>query len=117
MDLSKLNALSTDTLRDMNNAIVSILRHRQTQTQVAAGSKFRIGQRAMFVSKYGQLVHVVIDKINAKSINCTQVDAKGDRMRNTWRVAPSLLKSDEVYLAEKKRLGFKDTPVTPGGGW
>jgi hypothetical protein len=125
MDLSKLNALSTDTLRDMNAAICQIIRHRQTQVQLAAGSKFRIGQRAMFVSKYGHLVNVVIDKINAKSINCTEVDASGKRLMKTWRVSPSLLRSDEEMHATVKAMGIKpappasrsDRPVTPGGGW
>jgi hypothetical protein len=125
MDHAKLNVLSTETLMELNNAIVGILRQRQTQKQVMAGSKFRVGQRAMFVSKYGHLVNVVIDKINTKSINCTEVDVSGKRLPKTWRVAPSLLRSDEEMRATVKAMGIKpalpasrsDKPVTPGAAW
>ncbi|MFT4064322.1 hypothetical protein [Paraburkholderia sp.] len=93
MDIAKLQALSTYTLRQLNTNIVAILRHRQAQKQIEAGSKLRIGGRATFVSRDGRTVHVVVDKINVKSANCTMVDeATGRRIESgKWRVAPSLL--------------------------
>lgn len=90
MDLTKLNSLSTDTLRDMNSHICSLLRQRQTQAQFEAGNRLKIGQRVQFRGK-GRLVNAIVDKINVKTANVTEVDADGQRLLMTWRVSPSLL--------------------------
>jgi hypothetical protein len=91
MDLSKLNSLSTDTLRQMNTHIVSVLRQRQAQTQFEAGSKLRISGKATFVAKTGRTVTVVVDKINVKAVNCTEIVPDGKPTTLKWRVAPSFL--------------------------
>jgi hypothetical protein len=110
MDLSKLNALSTDTLRDMNNHIVSLLRHRQAQKQMEAGSRLRIGGNATFVNRAGRKVTVVVDKINVKSANCTEIGPDGKRLETAkWRVAPSLLTPEPVAVPGS------DRPTTPAG--
>jgi hypothetical protein len=93
MDLAKLNQLSTETLRQLNSNIVVVLRHRQAQTQITAGSKLRVGGKATFTDRSGRQITVIVEKINVKTANCTQVDAdSGRRIESAkWRVAPTLL--------------------------
>lgn len=114
MDLSKLNSLSTDTLRQMNTHIVSLLRQRQSQTQFEAGSKLRIGQKATFVSRDGRNVTVFVDKINVKTVNCTEVGPDGKRMPTLkWRVAPSFLKPEPIAAKGSNR----PSTVAQGATW
>jgi hypothetical protein len=110
MDLSKLNALSTETLRDMNTHIVSVLRYRQSQKQMEAGSRLRIGGKAWFVNRNGRKVMVVVDKINVKTANCTEIGPDGNQLETAkWRVAPSLLTPEAVAVVGG------DKPSTPTG--
>jgi len=90
MDLSKLNSLSTDTLQEMNRHIVGVLRHRQALTQMNAGAKLKINGKATFVDRLGRTVTVRVDKINVKSVNCSELNERGVTTKN-WRVAPTLL--------------------------
>ncbi len=104
MDLSKLDALSTQTLRDMNRHIVSVLRLRQAHSQVEAGSRLRINGKATFVNRNGRTVHVIVDKINVKTANCTEIGPDGKRLETAkWRVAPSLLTPEPVAAVGSDR--------------
>lgn len=110
MDLSKLNALSTPTLREMNHHIVSLLRHRAAEKQIEAGAKLRVGGWATFVNRAGRKVTVVVEKINVKSANCTEIGPDGNRLETAkWRIAPSLLTPESIG---------GDKPSTPvDAGW
>ena len=90
MDFSKLNALSTDTLRAMNSHIVGLIRQRQTLEQMRAGAKLVIGGQATFVKKGGGRARIVIDKINAKTVVGRELNPDGT-VRANWKVSPTLL--------------------------
>jgi hypothetical protein len=118
MDLTKLNALSTDTLRDMNHHICSLLRQRATQAQFEAGNRLRVGQKVTFKGK-GRLVTAIVDKINVKTANVTEVDASGRRLLMTWRVSPSLLTPVAAPAAAPVAPKGSDRPntVAKGASW
>lgn len=104
MDFSKLNALSTDTLRAMNTHIVGLIRQRIALEQMQAGSKLRVGGKAKFVhSRTGQEITIVVDKINAKSVVGSEKDGDG-RTKMVWKVTPSML------------TPITDRPNTTGAG-
>lgn len=91
VDFSKLNSLSTDTLRAMNSHIVGLIRQRQAMEQMQAGSKLRIGGKAMFThSRTGARHAIVIDKINTKTVVGRELNPDGTT-RMTWKVSPTLL--------------------------
>lgn len=119
MDLSKLNALSSDTLRDMNRHICALLRQRATQQQFEAGNRLKVGQKVKFASK-GRWITGIVDKINVKTANLTELDANGARTFKTWRVSPSLLSPVTPPAAPPvmKAGGAGDKPSTaPGAAW
>lgn len=90
-DTSRLKDMSTDALRELNGAIVDAIRQRQSQRQWEAARNLDVGLTARFTSKQGHNVTVRVDKINSKSVNCTELNLDGSPSNRTWRVAPTLL--------------------------
>jgi hypothetical protein len=86
MDMSKLNALSTEQLRVLNRAVVGILNTRNSNEAFEKSRQFRIGQTVQFRDKKGGVRKIVIERINTKSVSGLEV---GGYM--TWRVHPNLL--------------------------
>ena len=90
-DTSRLKDMSTDALHELNIAIVDTIRQRHSQRQWEAARNLDVGLTSRFTSKQGRNVTVRVDKINTKSVNCTELNFDGSPSNRTWRVAPTLL--------------------------
>lgn len=90
MDMSRLNSMSTESLRQLNNMVVGVLRQRSAQEAFDQGRQFRIGQMVKFKDRYGRPVTMQIERINTKTISGIARDAVTGRKTN-WRVHPSFL--------------------------
>lgn len=90
--LKQIPTLTDQELRMLNNAIVGQIRHAANLKQIAAGSKFGIGQNVKFTDKRGRTVVISIEKINAKSIKGVELtpDGRIERFAQRWTVSPSL---------------------------
>lgn len=89
---AKLEALSTEQLRALNQQVVGVLKGRYTAAAMQKARQFRVGQQARFLSsKTYQYVTIRIDRINTKTVSGTELDATGRPTHRTWRVSPGLL--------------------------
>ena len=59
---------SLEDLRFANHIVVAEINHKRGQVQTEKISRFRVGQRVKFLSKYGKSVEGTIEKINRKTI-------------------------------------------------
>ncbi len=83
--LTSLSSLTDEELRNINNLVVSELKHRRDKKNFAVVSQLRIGSTVTFQSKYG-LVKGTVEKINAKTVNVKS------NLGVNWKVSPTLLK-------------------------
>lgn len=107
MDVSKLSLLSDDALRTLNNAVVQILRQRQTAKQREAANQLHFGGIASFYSrKDGKTIKIRVDRMNLKTVSGTEVDPITHKPTSrTWRVSPSLLTAVITPAADQPRSG------------
>ncbi len=74
---------SIEDLRFANKVVVAEINEQLRKKTLESISKFRIGQRVKFVSKYGRFVEGTIEKINRRTVSlesCT--DGKHWRVGN-----------------------------------
>lgn len=84
--LAQLSGMSTEELRSLNRFVVAVLKDRNRIKQQQAAMTISVGGKYKFMSKDGEMITVRVDKVNQKTVNCTNV-ANGGR----WRVSPSML--------------------------
>lgn len=111
MDLSKLQLLNTDTLQKMQAEIDRVLKSR-LDTRLFGG---RTGH---FTCSAGIERHVLIDRVNAKSVSVTEL-ADSHRPGTKWRVSRGMLR---VTPVEIKAPAVSRTPAAPprsyaGAAW
>ncbi len=82
--MNELNKMTLEELTLLNRKVVEQIKFLQTQKQAIAATAFRIGDKAFFVSKFGEKVEGEILKVNIKSI-------KVKTEKGMWNVSPSLL--------------------------
>lgn len=81
-----LRKMTLEQLRDVNRMTCNQINHLHNERQANLMTRFRIGDLIEFVDeKNRRTVRARIDRLNAKSIGCTEV---GD-LRRPWRVSPS----------------------------
>lgn len=90
--LSTIRALDDVTLHSLYDAARDELKNRSTRKIASAGQQFRRGDLISFRSKAGERVVARVDKINAKSLSCTEFDQLSRRpmVHRIWRVTPTL---------------------------
>lgn len=82
-----LNKMNLEQLRDVNRLVVNQIRYLHAKREAAAIAKFKVGDLIEFVdNRVGRKIRAQVDRINAKSLGCHEVD--GSRM--PWRVSPNL---------------------------
>lgn len=85
----RLNKLSTEDLTTLKGKVDEILKSRQ-RTELRRGALVSFEN-----SRNGERVFMTVDRINQKSVSGTAVDAKtGMPTRQSWRVSPSLLRTE-----------------------
>lgn len=86
MDLTKLEALSTDALCAMRDKCAEILRSRSV-------TALRRGAKGWFLASSGEKVFVRIDRINQKTLSCTKLNADtlAPMEGHRWKVSPQMV--------------------------
>lgn len=99
MDLSKLNALSTDTLAKMKAHIETVMASRLDTRPIP-------GRNATFSSN-GETITVRLERRNTKTMSCVELSPKAGRK---WRVSHDMLK---VVPVERTTPTPIAAPVAP----
>jgi 23S rRNA-/tRNA-specific pseudouridylate synthase len=95
MDMSALNGMSTEALRQLNQMVVGVLRQRYAQQSWEKARNFSVGQMVQFKDKYGRPVTMRVERINTKTVSGVATNPETGRKTN-WRVAPSYLSAVET---------------------
>lgn len=114
-------ALNEDTLKKFVDSL-SVLELKRVEEVVKAKleamryAAFRFGSIVSFKDRAGNIHHMKVTRINAKSVSGTEIGTS-----RTWRVHPSLLTPAEDFrpaAPATKPKPVPHTPVTAGsGGW
>jgi len=110
MNLEALNKLSTEGLIKLKDGIDTVLASRLDTAP-------KVGRLADFeCSKSGATVTVVINRINGKSVSCTETGTSVKPGRK-WRVDPGFLKVRPVEkrASEPPRFAPAPKPHVPTG--
>lgn len=92
VNMAKLREMSESQLRELNGAIVTVIRERQTMRQRSEMGRFMVGGKAQFTcSRTGRTVLIRIDRLNTKTVSATELSSTGMPIGRTWRVPPSML--------------------------
>ena len=89
---STIRALDDTTLHSLYSAARDELKNRETRRVASAGQQFRRGDLITFRDKGGGRVVARIDRINAKSLSCTEFNqvSRSPMVHRIWRVTPTL---------------------------
>lgn len=94
VNIEALRKMGTSDLRELNSAIVAEINERNRNRQRDLVRQFRTGDKAAFkCSRTGRMVNVRVDRLNTKTIGCTELNSDGSLTMKTWRVSPGLLVS------------------------
>lgn len=86
MDLTKLEAMSTEALASIRDKCSEVLRNRSE-------TALRIGAVGSFTDSLGKRHFMRVQRINQKTVSGYEVDAADHNIvfKNKWKVSPQLL--------------------------
>lgn len=88
IDMEKLRMMPESALRELNNAVVTILNEKLRRKTALAASAFAPGDHVCFYDRRNvRVVTMQVTRINAKTVSGFEVG----RPSTTWRVSPSML--------------------------
>jgi len=87
-DISELNKMSLEELKQLNSLVVQVLKFKHGQAQASMAIAFNIGDKVVLNGKRGRRLSGVVTKVNHKTV---QVNCGVDGM---WNCAPSLLQKE-----------------------
>ena len=95
MDLSKLEALSSETLQAVRDKCIEVLK-------VRVGAAIRVGAIAWFNDSAGKKRYIKIKRVNGKTISGVEWDNEFSKeLPMRWKVSPMML---NVVLEKKREL-------------
>jgi phenylalanyl-tRNA synthetase beta subunit len=90
--IQQLEGFSTEDLRKLSGAVVSVLKNKLRFARMAAGVQFKPGSTATFYSpKYGEDISIVVDKVTPSGVVYGKTHAG-----NKWKVSASLCTKEKT---------------------